>query len=238
MCTRSPYKARSAGFTFLELSIVIIIIGLFLTLIIKGTELIQTARFKKTIASVSDITSAVMAFQQKYEALPGDMRNAASRLPGCDASCGGGNGDTTIGEPLAGPVPSQAGTAQPQIETSLFWRHLARADLINNVDPESNLAMPEIGATHPRSPMRGVFSVYNRAQHRHGISVKLTPDGIAGFITPQKAMQLDIMVDTDPDPSRGILRSDGGQGCMITDTSYGNDDTLGYCWVMFTNLNF
>src|SRR5688572_4010961 len=123
MCTRSPHKSRYAGFTFVELSMVIILIGLFLTLVIKGTELIQTTRFKKTIASVSDITSAVMAFQQKYETLPGDMSNAMSRLPGCDASCGGGNGDATIGEPLIGPVPSQTGTAQPGIETSLFWRH-------------------------------------------------------------------------------------------------------------------
>lgn len=229
---------RSAGFTLVELSISVILIGIILVMVIKGTELIQNTRFKKTITAAADITSAVMAFQQKYEALPGDMANAAARLPGCNASCAGGDGNRIIGIRDAGPDMNQTGVAMPAGETSLFWKHLAKADLLNSVDSEANRALPALGSTHPRTPMNGVFSVYNRNANSHGLSVKFTPDGAAGLLTPHGAMILDTMVDGDPSPSKGNLLSNGGTGCLMTETVFSMDDNFGYCYVMFVNLNF
>lgn len=230
-------SSKSSGFTLVELAMSILLIGIFLTLVVKGTELIQNTRFKKTIATVNDITSAVMGFHQKYDAWPGDMPSAGTRLPYCDASCNGGNGDGSIGRRAAGPVIDQTGSVYPEAETSLFWKHLAKADFLNNVNSDANFSVPEMGETHPRSPMGGVFSIYNRGANSHGLSVKFTPNGDPGFLTPQKAQQLDGMVDGEPNPSMGKMLSNGGPGCLITDSHFSPDDMFNYCYVMF-NLDF
>ena len=69
-----PIKQTSqAGFTLVELAIVMIIIGLLIAGVLKGQELIGNARVTSTVAQIKAIDAATSTFKDTYAALPGDM---------------------------------------------------------------------------------------------------------------------------------------------------------------------
>ena len=88
-----------AGFTLVELAIVMIIIGLLIAGVLKGQALIGNAKVTAQVAQVKAIDAATSTFKDMYSALPGDLLNATNRLPNCaGAPCNvAGNGDGSIG---------------------------------------------------------------------------------------------------------------------------------------------
>lgn len=88
------------GFTLIELSIVLVIIGLILVAVFKGESLIGASTSQAAQAAVKDLAAAMAAFRDRYGYLPGDMPNATTRVPGVVAgSCSvtaNGNGDGNI----------------------------------------------------------------------------------------------------------------------------------------------
>jgi prepilin-type N-terminal cleavage/methylation domain-containing protein len=88
--------AISKGFTLIELSIVIIIIGLLIAGVTSGIALIKQASLNKIITDARNYTTAIDTFKLKYGGYyPGDFPNASSYWPNCDptpANCNG-NGD-------------------------------------------------------------------------------------------------------------------------------------------------
>ena len=75
------------GFTLIEIAIVLVIIGLLLGGVLKGQELINTARVRALNNSVDGITAAWFSFQDRYRAFPGDYlaARATVNLPGATA---------------------------------------------------------------------------------------------------------------------------------------------------------
>ena len=92
--------SRQAGFTLVEIAIVLVIIGLLLGGVLKGQSLIDSARVKNIIQQSTSLTSAVNAYQDKYRALPGDDVQGTTHAPG---ATGNGNGDGQIAEYLLAP---------------------------------------------------------------------------------------------------------------------------------------
>ena len=86
-------KARQAGFTLVEIAIVLVIIGLLLGGILKGQEMINQAKIKNLINDFNGISAAMYSYQDRYRALPGDDLNAAGRWAG--SVSGNGNGQFT-----------------------------------------------------------------------------------------------------------------------------------------------
>ena len=80
------------GFTIVEMSIVLIIIGLILGGILKSTDVIKNARAKDLIQAVQDAQAAALSFKSKYGYLPGDLPNGGTAIPGIGACNGNGNG--------------------------------------------------------------------------------------------------------------------------------------------------
>jgi prepilin-type N-terminal cleavage/methylation domain-containing protein len=68
-----------AGFTLVEIAIVLVIIGLLLGGILKGQEMITQAKIKNVINDFNGVTVAVTSYQDRYRAIPGDDQNAATR---------------------------------------------------------------------------------------------------------------------------------------------------------------
>jgi prepilin-type N-terminal cleavage/methylation domain-containing protein len=104
------------GFTLIEIAIVLVIIGLLLGGVLKGQELINTARVRAMNNTVDGITAAWFSFQDRYRAFPGDYLDDQSKvnLPGTDGTTGpaGGDGD---------------GLVNTDNERALVWVHLEAA---------------------------------------------------------------------------------------------------------------
>jgi prepilin-type N-terminal cleavage/methylation domain-containing protein len=112
------------GFTLIEISIVLVIIGLIVGGILVGRDLIKAAEIRAQISQIDTIRSAVQTFRLKYNALPGDMTaEQANRFGFLALTISGptyqdGNGA------IASTIPNFAS------EMLLFWRHLSDAQLI------------------------------------------------------------------------------------------------------------
>lgn len=74
------------GFSLVELSIVLVILGLLVGGVLSGQSLIRAAELRSITADVSRYQTAVRAYSDKYLALPGDQSNAFQWW-GTAASC-------------------------------------------------------------------------------------------------------------------------------------------------------
>jgi prepilin-type N-terminal cleavage/methylation domain-containing protein len=122
-------KNAQSGFTLVEIAIVLVIIGLLLGGVLKGTELIENAKVKKAINEINGVTSAFYAYQDRYKQLPGDDGPTASiqARGGSWATLAGGNANGVI-------ATTYAQTFGPAGETMLVWQHLRAANLLSG-DP-------------------------------------------------------------------------------------------------------
>lgn len=89
------------GFTLIELSIVLVIIGLIVGGILVGNDLIEAAKLRKTVTEVTNIKTAINTFRLKYNCLPGDCSTAAnffgsSCASGVATNCNGNNDSQII----------------------------------------------------------------------------------------------------------------------------------------------
>ena len=72
-----PYTHRmQRAFSLVELSIVLVILGLLTGGILAGQSLIRAAELRSVTTEHQRITAATQTFRDKYFALPGDMNNA------------------------------------------------------------------------------------------------------------------------------------------------------------------
>lgn len=86
---------RQGGFTLVEISIVLVIIGLLLGGILNARSVLRNAHNKDIIKAVSDIATASQQFRDRYGAWPGDLIGAVAAIPSLSATCVG-NGDGVI----------------------------------------------------------------------------------------------------------------------------------------------
>ena len=123
------------GFSLVELSIVLVILGLLTGGILAGQNLIRASELRSVVSQFRNIQTATMTFRDKYFALPGDFKDATKFWgvlagTGDDATCQGtaatatatcnGNGDGKVG---------QSSTIFYD-ERFRVWQHLANAGLI------------------------------------------------------------------------------------------------------------
>jgi len=106
------------GFTLIEIAIVLVIIGLLLGGVLKGQELINTARVRALNNSVDGITAAWFSFMDRYRAFPGDYSRADVNIAGAPAN---GDGNGIVGD-VAG--------VDDDAERGLVWLHLESAGYI------------------------------------------------------------------------------------------------------------
>jgi prepilin-type N-terminal cleavage/methylation domain-containing protein len=189
---------RNSGFTLIELSIVIVIIGLIVAGVVGGQALSRQASLRAITTEVNATKVAINAFKLAYNALPGDMTNATSYWSGT----GNGNGNGVI--------------TTSSNEDLRAWQHLGLADIIpgsyTGTDSGSHGA---IGINMPESKISGVgyyiltqpsgFAIYGQGVGMNGLRFgKMASSGHPrlGFLTPQEAYSIDKKID-DGDASRG-----------------------------------
>jgi prepilin-type N-terminal cleavage/methylation domain-containing protein len=144
------------GFTLVEISIVMIIIGLLIGGTFGGMKLIENMQVNKTVQDLKAIESAALTFRDTYGRLPGDIVSPAARLPNCTvAPCAtGGNGDRSIGGNWTWNVLADTD------EEFTFWQHLQAADLVSL--GIKNTADMSFGQGSPEAPIDGGYRLVGR----------------------------------------------------------------------------
>ena len=79
---------KQKGFTLVEISIVLVIIGLILgAVFVGGQALINNTRITGTITLIKDLTGAISSFKGRYHYLPGDLPLAGADIQNISAGC-------------------------------------------------------------------------------------------------------------------------------------------------------
>ena len=121
-----------SGFTLVELSIVLIIVGLVVGGVIMGQDLINTNALRSQVSQIEKYSTAVNVFKEKYNCLPGDCANASDFFGtswvtwGSPDFYGNANGD---GNGLINDNKGDAAPYEMHGEPAILFRHLFLAGL-------------------------------------------------------------------------------------------------------------
>ena len=116
-------KHQQSGFTLVEIAIVLVIIGLLLGGVLKGQELINSAKAKSYAQDFRTIQAGLYGFQDRFKGIPGDLAGADTKITGATlASASGPLGNGQIG----GAWDSATGGD----ESCLAWQHMRLAGFL------------------------------------------------------------------------------------------------------------
>ena len=187
-------KNQQSGFTLVEIAIVLVIIGLLLGGVLKGQELVNSAKVKNLISDFRSTQLLIYGFQDKFKAIPGDDANAVAHV---------GSGATL--------APSSAGLGNGRIEGSFnstsatdeslaFWQHVRLAGLSTGSTDFSSATA--IAAAVPRNADGGRLGIQSAAPiSTMSGAYFVCSDGISGKL----AKQIDITMD-DGNTATGSAR--------------------------------
>src|SRR4051812_42798428 len=111
---------KNAGFTLLEIAMVLVLVGLLLTGVLKGSDLITSARVRNLALQLDETKVAYLGFHDRFGKYPGDIPTATANglLAGNPGGCTGGTGCAN-------------GEIDPD-ERYVVWAHLSRAGFLSN----------------------------------------------------------------------------------------------------------
>ncbi len=181
------FKNQQSGFTLVEIAIVLVIIGLLLGGVLKGQELINSAKVKSYAQDFRVIQSAMYGFQDRFKGIPGD-------LPGA----GGAGGKLGATATTASTPANQLGnsridgawdTLTATDESCLVWQHLRLANFMSG-NTTANCA---VGDPYLQSNADGGRIGMSSTMYIIGMtgSYNICSTGVLGKIAKQLDTQLD-----------------------------------------------
>ena len=182
---------KQTGFTLIELAIVLVIIGLLLGGVLRGQELINSAKVKNMARDFQNVQVYIYGYQDKFKALPGDDTAA-------DTHVTGGTLGATAANRGNGVINGAWNTATNGDESCVFWQHVRLAGLA----PGSTVVNCAAANTYqPRNADGGLIGIQSVAGFT-GTTVLPTAGGISGAyvvcsdaILGKFAKQLDTTLD-------------------------------------------
>lgn len=187
-------KSQQSGFTLVEIAIVLVIIGLLLGGILKGQELINSAKVKSLANDFRTIPTYVYAYQDKYKSLPGDDNAATAHVSGA------ANATTPAGKQGNGVIEGNWYSGTNTDESYLFWQHVR----LSNLAPGPTVVTD--ADYWPKNAMGGVIGMNSSSTAAAQITgmtgtYQICSSGILGKF----AKQLDLQMD-DGNTATGSMR--------------------------------
>ena len=243
----SDSVTEQKGFTLIELSIVLVIIGLIVGGVLVGQDLIRAAEIRATVGQVEKYNSAVNTFRTKYNGIPGDLSSANASAFGFIARAGstgrGDNNGLIGGVNVATPL-SQVFTQ----ESGFFWDDISNANLI-----DGQLSSAADASTVAAIASAGVPTQFPEARIARGNRFHVGSTGGLNYylltgitstaattgamtlttnLTPTELYNMDTKLD-DGLPQTGIVQAHGVAGATstpLTDNPTATASaTIGYC---------
>jgi len=121
-------KSQQKGFTLVEIAIVLVIIGLLLGGVLKGQELINSAKVKNMIGDFRTTSALIYGYQDRFKSFPGDQSQPqldAAFGAAVATACQAGAGCSQNNGRIDGDWNAAANTS----ETFVFWQHVRLANL-------------------------------------------------------------------------------------------------------------
>jgi prepilin-type N-terminal cleavage/methylation domain-containing protein len=147
--TGEEMQQGRSGFTLIELSIVLVVIGLLAGSVLVGLDLIRAAEVRATITQIEKFNTAVNTFYSKYGYLPGDINAQAAAQFGFTPRgswLGQGDGNGLV-EGYDGVAIGGCGICKVMGETTMFWVDLTIANGLNINLIEGGFNKAQVGAT-------------------------------------------------------------------------------------------
>ena len=215
---------KHAGFSLVELAIALIVIGLIIGGVLKGRELIESARLKTVLTQLNEYRVATSTFMDMFDALPGDFSGAKEYIRNDLLD---GNGDGII---------SGLGLASDS-EAGQYWAHLAAAGLIPQPGPSTEGTLRfDKGA--PSAKIGGGITIsHEQGYHWFVLGAENGQQGNGALLTPKQAMSLDKKIDNGL-PTLGRVRAKEGAGvtanaCINTQGHYNTLNESPSCVLYF-----
>jgi len=175
------------GFTLVELAIVLVIIGIILGAVLKGKDLINNAKAKRTLNDLKGMEALALTFYDRYNRFPGD-----------------GNKDGYIDDAWQGrTLPNLDNNPQDQFLTNYTgdpdapYAELERAQLISVTDHKTTARHPYNGGFFFISPTLTINGVTQRknyilVEHIPCYAAKIIDTAIDNEINAQKGRVVEI----------------------------------------------
>jgi prepilin-type N-terminal cleavage/methylation domain-containing protein len=223
------------GFTLIELSIVLVIIGLLVGGVLVGKDLIKASEIRAQITQIEKFNAAANTFRIKYNALPGDIKESEAYGFGLfRVSCsyvgyvgyGDNNGVITAGNGATMAAPIRCNLLG---EPFMFFRQLSDANLIEgkygmglNCGAESGvISASGVGAFLPSAKIgTNGYIEANSPGDKKNYFILTTVNGFVGAggisvgnnpITANEAYQIDLKTDNGLPGTGNIIAIDGSQ---------------------------
>jgi prepilin-type N-terminal cleavage/methylation domain-containing protein len=223
------------GFSLVELSIVLVILGLLTGGILAGRSLIRASELRSVTTQYQQFVTAGRSFRDKYFAIPGDF-NAATKFWGAEAVCPGtnaspstsaltcnGDGDGILEQTVASPQGN---------EFFRLWQHLSNAGLVegsytgvaDSASGTSSISTPGLNGPASRIGTAGWTALYFAPvaisstvyfEGEYGNFLVVGAPYVGGgtrtpFIRPEDAWNIDTKLD-DGKPALGKVVSHEAQ---------------------------
>jgi prepilin-type N-terminal cleavage/methylation domain-containing protein len=144
------------GFTLIELSIVLVIIGFIAGGVLVGRDLVRAAEVRATILQIEKYNTAVNTFRQKYGYLSGDIRDPDASSFGFAARgqyAGEGDGNGIIEGVTSNSANQNFGVHEAAGETLMFWADLSSAKLIDGTFTAASTHTPVTSTPSSATPL-------------------------------------------------------------------------------------
>lgn len=237
MGTQFMKSRKQSGFTLVEIAIVLVVIGLLLGGILKGQQLINSARVRNLADQNSGVQAAYYGFVDRFRNLPGDMTCTAAESA-VGAAVSPGTCTTVVGGNANGRIDTI-------VEAGAVWSHMSVAGFLTGTytgitaNAAAYLTGVAAGAVPPNA-FQGPILLGHTGDYlqdtARGTVVRLAYS-FGGNIPVPLLRDLDQKLD-DGTAGTGVLRSsaetaDGTPGTFgpITDYTISGDDCVnGNTW--------